>query len=96
MPVPVLLKDNKGIVLMIEAVESSQSPDVIWSSIKARWNYKAVGSVENHRRWTASVDPVWGEHQVWCSWLPEKLFCLCKLKAEEKLTGIKTGRKTQL
>lgn len=60
MPVPVLLKDNKGIVLMIEAVESGQSPDVIWSSIKARWNYKAVGSVENHRRWTASVDPVWG------------------------------------
>lgn len=60
MPVPVILKDNKGIVLMIEAVEGNQSPDVIWSSVKARWNYRTTGSSENHRRWTASVDPVWG------------------------------------
>ncbi len=60
MPVPVLLKKNKGIIFLIEAVYNDQSPQILWSSLKAKWNYKEIGSLRNGRRWTASVDPIWG------------------------------------
>jgi hypothetical protein len=60
MPVPLVLKDNKGIVFAVEAVENERSPEIIWSSMKANWNYKEEGNIQNGRRWHGSVDPVWG------------------------------------
>jgi hypothetical protein len=60
MPVPLVLKDNKGIVFAVEAVENERSPEIIWSSMKANWDYKEPGNIQNGRRWHGSVDPVWG------------------------------------
>ncbi|HEY0056816.1 MAG TPA: sialidase family protein [Pedobacter sp.] len=60
MPVPVLLKDNKGIIFPVEAVNNETSPEIIWSSVKSRWNYKQPGTKENKRRWYAGVNPIWG------------------------------------
>ncbi len=60
MPVPLVLKDNKGIIIPVEAVENMTSPEIIWTSMKANWNYASVGTKENGRRWIGSVDPVWG------------------------------------
>ena len=60
MPVPLVLKNNKGIIFSVEAVENERSPEIIWTSNKANWNYKSVGTTKNGRRWYGSVDPVWG------------------------------------
>lgn len=60
MPVPLLLNDHKGIIIPVEAVENITSPEIIWSSEEANWNYASVGTKDNGRRWIASVDPVWG------------------------------------
>lgn len=60
MPVPLVLNDNRGIVFAAEAVENERSPEVIWSSLAANWNYASVGTVENGRRWTSTIDPIWG------------------------------------
>ena len=60
MPVPVVLKDNKGIVFPIESVKNSRSPWIVWSSMEARWNYKSSGSIQNGRRWLASTENIWG------------------------------------
>lgn len=60
MPVPLVLKDHKGIIIPVEAVENATSPEIIWSSEKANWNYKGIGNKDNGRRWIASIDPVWG------------------------------------
>ena len=60
MPVPIILKDNKGIVFPIEAVYNKKSPEILWASMKARWNYKGVGTVKNGRRWYGGVNPIWG------------------------------------
>ena len=60
MPVPLLLNDKKGIVFFIEAVENHRSPEVIWSSLKANWNYSGLASADNGRRWFGAIDPIWG------------------------------------
>jgi len=60
MPVPLVLKDHKGIIIPVEAVENATSPEIIWSSEKANWNYKRTGDKDNGRRWIATVDPIWG------------------------------------
>lgn len=60
MPVPLLLNDRKGIVFFIEAVENHRSPEVIWSSLKANWNYSGLATSDNGRRWFGSIDPIWG------------------------------------
>lgn len=60
MPVPLLLNDGKGILLAIESVHHRNSPEIIWSSLKAKWNYPTHGSVENGRRWYGAVEPIWG------------------------------------
>ena len=60
MPVPLVLQDNKGIIIPVEAVENMTSPEIIWTSMKANWNYASVGTKENGRRWIGTVDPVWG------------------------------------
>lgn len=60
MAVPLVLKDNKGIVFPIESVNSSQSPWVLWSSLKAKWNYAGLGTTNNGRRWLATAESIWG------------------------------------
>jgi hypothetical protein len=60
MPVPILLHNNKGIVFMVEAVENKQSPEIIWSSLRANWNYKHIANTTNGRRWYGAVAPIWG------------------------------------
>lgn len=60
MPVPLVLKDDKGIIIPVEAVENMTSPEIIWTSMKANWNYATVGTKDNGRRWIGSVDPIWG------------------------------------
>ncbi|RRB09353.1 sialidase family protein [Larkinella rosea] len=60
MPVPLVLKDNKGIVFGIESVNNTQSPWVLWSSFAARWRYASLGSTTNNRRWLATTQKVWG------------------------------------
>lgn len=60
MPVPLLLQQNKGIVVALETVENNISPEIIWTSLKANWKYKDVGTIANGRRWYGTVDPVWG------------------------------------
>jgi hypothetical protein len=60
MPVPLVLKDNKGIIIPVEAVENMTSPEIIWTSMEANWNYASVGTKDNGRRWIGTVDPVWG------------------------------------
>jgi len=60
MPVPLVLQNDKGIIFSVEAVENERSPEIVWTSNKANWNYKSVGTTENGRRWYGSVDPVWG------------------------------------
>jgi hypothetical protein len=60
MPVPLVLQDHKGIIIPVEAVENATSPEIIWSSEKANWNYKGMGDKVNGRRWVGTVDPVWG------------------------------------
>jgi hypothetical protein len=60
MPVPLLLKDKKGILLAMESVENSKSPQILWTSLKANWNYETPGNIENGRRWYGAADPIWG------------------------------------
>lgn len=60
MPVPLILKDNKGIVFPIESVRDARSPYILWSSVDAKWNYKNYGTSSNSRRWLASADNIFG------------------------------------
>jgi hypothetical protein len=60
MAVPLVLKDNKGIVFAIESVNSARSPYIVWSSADANWNYAAVGNTSNGRRWLATKENIWG------------------------------------
>lgn len=60
MPVPVVLKDNKGIVFPIESVNNSKSPWMVWSSLSARWNYGSVAAPSNGRRWLGTAENIWG------------------------------------
>jgi len=60
MPVPLLLKDNKGIVFSIESVRNTKSPFIIWSSTAAKWNDAERGTVQNKRRWVAISDSYFG------------------------------------
>ena len=60
MPVPLLLKDNKGIVCSIESVRNTKSPFIIWSSTAAKWNDAERGTVQNKRRWVAISDSYFG------------------------------------
>ena len=60
MPVPIVLKDGKGIIFPIEVVNDEKSPHVVWSSIENRWNYPDVATIQNGRRWYAGIDPIWG------------------------------------
>jgi hypothetical protein len=60
MATPLILKDNKGIVFPIESVNNSKSPWIVWTSMSARWNYKAHGTAENGRRWLATAQNIWG------------------------------------
>ena len=60
MPVPVVLKDNKGIVFPIESVNNTKSPWVVWSSMAARFNYVGAGTLQNNRRWLATTENIWG------------------------------------
>ncbi|MDQ4139094.1 MAG: glycoside hydrolase [Bacteroidota bacterium] len=60
MAVPLILKDNKGIVFPIESVNNYKSPWVVWSSVKANFNYAGVGTTQNNRRWLATDENIWG------------------------------------
>lgn len=60
MPVPLVLKDNKGIVFSLESVNNSLSPWIAWSSMDANWNYQTYASVQNGRRWPALNVSQWG------------------------------------
>ncbi len=60
MPVPLVLNNNKGIVFPIEQVKGAKSPWIIWSSLDAKWEYKAPASLENGRRWLATTENIWG------------------------------------
>ena len=84
MPVPVLLKNNKGIIFPVEAVNNETSPEIIWSSVKSGWNYKQPGTKENGRRWYAAVNPIWGGAP-----------CLLQLPSGETVISMQTegGRK---
>jgi hypothetical protein len=59
MPVPVVLKNHKGIVASFESVGNPKSPCFIWSSEKARFKYDSLGTEQNGRRWCGTSD-VWG------------------------------------
>jgi hypothetical protein len=59
MPVPLLLKDNKGIVFTIEGVGLAHSPWIIYSSITDNWNFSDLPTVQNNRRWLA-VENIYG------------------------------------
>jgi hypothetical protein len=54
MPVPLLLQNNKGIVLAIENVGLPNSPWILYSTVAQRWNYPDLGTVQNGRRWLAT------------------------------------------
>lgn len=61
MPVPLLLQNNRGIVFPVESVGNSQSAWMLWSSLYAAWRYPdGPGTVQNGRRWLATVPGVWG------------------------------------
>lgn len=60
MPVPLLLQDNKGIVLAIENVGLPRSPWIIYSSLSQNWNYPDLGTVGNGRRWRAVQEDIHG------------------------------------
>lgn len=60
MPVPLVLKGNKGIVFAIESVGNAHSPWIIWSSMDANWNYASYGTTGNSRRWLATSENIWG------------------------------------
>ena len=60
MAVPLVLKDNKGIVFPIESVNNTRSPWITWSSLEAKWNYKGLGAPDNGRRWLATAGNIWG------------------------------------
>jgi hypothetical protein len=60
MAVPLVLKDNKGIVFPIESVNNSKSPWVVWSSLAAKFNYAGAGTLQNNRRWLATTENIWG------------------------------------
>jgi hypothetical protein len=60
MPVPLLLKNNKGVVVAMESVENHHSPELVWTSIAAKWNYEKIADLDNGRRWYGSIDPIWG------------------------------------
>ena len=60
MPVPVVLKDNKGIVFPIESVKNTKSPWMVWSSLDARWDYQSAGTTQNGRRWLVTTENIWG------------------------------------
>lgn len=60
MPVPLLLKDGKGLVVFMESVENRLSPELVWTSMKANWNYQNSNTVQNGRRWYTAVEPMWG------------------------------------
>ncbi|QMU31231.1 sialidase family protein [Adhaeribacter radiodurans] len=60
MAVPLVLKDNKGIVFPIESVNNSKSPWVVWSSVEANFNYASAGTTQNNRRWLATTENIWG------------------------------------
>jgi hypothetical protein len=60
MAVPLVLKDNKGIVFPIESVNNSKSPWITWSSLSAKFNYRTPGNTLNARRWLATSLNVWG------------------------------------
>jgi hypothetical protein len=60
MAIPLVLKDNKGIVFPIESVNNSRSPWIVWSSVDANWNYRGVGTAANGRRWLATTQNIWG------------------------------------
>lgn len=59
MPVPVVLKNNKGIAVILESVHSLKSPYIIWSSLKKRWNYPKLPFEENGRRWYGAAGKLW-------------------------------------
>jgi hypothetical protein len=60
MAVPLVLKDNKGIIFPIESVNNSKSPWMVWSSVDAKWNYQSVATSQNGRRWLATSENIWG------------------------------------
>ncbi|PSR55380.1 hypothetical protein AHMF7605_18655 [Adhaeribacter arboris] len=60
MAVPLVLKDNKGIVFPIESVNNSKSPWVVWSSKEANFHYASPGTTQNNRRWLATDENIWG------------------------------------
>ncbi|GAB3543116.1 sialidase family protein [Spirosoma fluminis] len=60
MAVPLVLKDNKGIVFPIESVNNTQSPWILWSSLSAKWQYAGLGTPTNQRRWLATAERIWG------------------------------------
>jgi hypothetical protein len=60
MAVPLILKNNKGIVFPIESINNAKSPWLLWSSIDAKWNYAGSGSVQNDRRWLATSENLFG------------------------------------
>jgi len=59
MPIPLVLKSNKGIVVAIESVHSKKSPYMIWSSLKTKWNYKTLPFEANGRRWFGAAGKLW-------------------------------------
>jgi hypothetical protein len=59
MPIPLVLKDNKGIVVAIESVHSKKSPYMLWSSMKKKWDYKTLPFEVNGRRWFGAAGKLW-------------------------------------
>jgi len=59
MPIPLVLKNNKGIVVAIESVHSKKSPYMLWSSLKKKWNYKTLPFEANGRRWFGAAGKLW-------------------------------------
>ncbi|WP_158825999.1 sialidase family protein [Mucilaginibacter lacusdianchii] len=59
MPVPVVLKNHKGIVAVFESVGNPKSPCFIWSSEKAQFKYDSLATEQNGRRWCGTSN-VWG------------------------------------
>jgi hypothetical protein len=59
MPIPLVLKDNKGIVVAIESVHSKKSPYMLWSSMKKKWDYKTLPFEANGRRWFGAAGKLW-------------------------------------
>jgi hypothetical protein len=60
MAVPLVLQDHKGIVFSIESVGNNKSPWIVWSSLKANFDYPVYATTQNSRRWAADAANFFG------------------------------------